>query len=322
MNPIIQNDPNDAAKEAGNVPANRDKGHVPVNGDDPADRGESSLDADARHRREFARYASQDSHQPYREPISRLYASWWSWNDNHFDGRMQPPHILLAEPKSPRAFGDHSLLSGWGSTNQIRIRPSILNGTHPSVRPGDQYAEGRFLLTRDIALHETIHQFATEILKQPEEAYRGHGPVFRDLCNRIGATDSSSPVRTAKARGLDRERPSCAQFPICVRPKGFYLGAYLPHEIEESTTDGETESQTPPAPPKHLADWIAGQPAWAEQYRQFGDLFFELLDRFFEAYPAPKPVQEQAVIFLAKSYRHRVRTRPSRQLALPAPPGT
>lgn len=223
---------------------------------------------------------------------------------------------MLAEPKSPKALGDHSVFSGWGSTNQIRIRPSILNGSHPTVRPGNGFAEGRSLLTLDIALHETLHQFATEVLRQPEEAYHGHGPVFRDLCNRIGDSLGLSPVRTAKARGRDRNRPSCAEWPICVRPKGYYLGAYLPHD-EAATADAAAE-QAPPEPPKVLADWIADHPEWADQFRGFGDTFFALLDRFFETHPAPEAVEQQAVMFLAKCYRHRRRSRPARSSSLPA----
>ena len=308
-------------REMGNVPASRDRGRVPVTGDalgashpGPDD---PFCDADSRHRREFANYAKQNGHQPYREPMSRLYASWEGWNDEYFDGQLLPPHFLLAEPKSPRALGDHSLLSGWGSTNQIRIRPSILNGTHPAVRPDDEFAEGRFRLILDIAIHETGHQYATEILKQQEEGYRGHGPVFRDLCNRIGARLGLPPVRTAKARGRDRDRPSCAEWPICVRPKGFYLGAYRPHdEMVGGAVENDAQA---PEPPKLLAEWIADHPKWAEQYGRFGEAFFDLLDRFFGAYPAPNSVQEQAVVFLAKSYRHHTRTRSRRRLALPAP---
>src|SRR5262249_50998566 len=153
-------------------------------------------------------------------------------------------HFLLAEPKCPKALGDHSFYSGWGSKHQIRIRPSILDGSHPIVQSGDAYAEGRLLLVLDIAIHETCHQYATEVLKQPETVYRGHGPVFRDLCNRIGEQMGLQPVRAAKARGRDRDLPSCAEWPICVRPKGYYLGAYLPHE--EAITDGGDQGGTSP----------------------------------------------------------------------------
>ena len=109
------------------------------------------------------------------------------------------PHILLAEPKSPRALGDHANISGWGSKNQIRIRPSLWDGSHPQVKAGEEYAEGRFLLVADVLLHETIHQYHDEITGQAEKSYHGHGPAFRDECNRIGKELGLPPVRTAKA---------------------------------------------------------------------------------------------------------------------------
>jgi hypothetical protein len=59
-----------------------------------------------------------------------------------------------------------------------------------------------------------------------EDGFHGHGPKFRDQCNRIGALLGLPPVRTSKARGKDKALPSCAQWPHCVRPADYYLGAY------------------------------------------------------------------------------------------------
>ena len=54
--------------------------------------------------------------------------------------------------------------------------------------------------------------------------YHGHGPKFRDQCNRIGAMLGLPPVRTGKARGKDKGLPSCAYWPHCVRPADYYQG--------------------------------------------------------------------------------------------------
>ena len=108
---------------------------------------------------------------------------------------------------------------------KIRIRHTLLTGEHPAVKPGVKYAEGRSLFVADVLLHEMVHQYHQEITGQTEEAYSGHGPAFRDKANEIGAKLGLPPVRTAKKRGQDKELSSCAQWPHCVRPDGYYKGA-------------------------------------------------------------------------------------------------
>ena len=60
-----------------------------------------SSDADLRHRVEFARYAREYGHEGYRDVLDRIYATWEGWNRDHFDGKLVPPHIMLAEPRTP-----------------------------------------------------------------------------------------------------------------------------------------------------------------------------------------------------------------------------
>ena len=45
------------------------------------------------------------------------------------------------------------------------------------------------------------------------------------MCNRIGAKLGLPPVRTSKARGKDKDLPSCAYWPEDVRPDDYYQGA-------------------------------------------------------------------------------------------------
>ena len=218
--------------------------------------------ADRKHRRDFAAYAREHGHGPYRPVLARLYALWEDWNREHFAGKLITPHILLAEPRSPKAFGDHAQLSGWGSRNQIRIRPSLFDGLHPKVKSGEEYAEGRFLLIADVLLHETIHQYHDELTGQVETGYHGHGPAFRDECNRIGRTLGLPPVRTSKARGPEKDLPSCAHWPLNVRPEGYYRGAYdagAEPEKDGEGTEGEeeTETQKQTAKPEDLAKFLA-----------------------------------------------------------------
>src|SRR5829696_8026828 len=97
---------------------------------------------------------------------------------------------------------------------QIRLRPSLLTGTHPRVNGS---AEGRFLFVADVLLHEMIHQWQQEVSGETDEAWHGHGPAFRDKANEIGARLGLGIVRTSKKRGKDADLPSCSYWPHVVR---------------------------------------------------------------------------------------------------------
>jgi hypothetical protein len=180
------------------------------------------------HRRGFERFVLEHAEPWHREHLGRLFKNWRTWNGEHFESRLEPPYLLLAEPSTPRRYGDCGPLSGFGGRSQIRIRPSLVRGSHPHVEPGERFQSGRDRFVDDILLHEMIHQWQFEVLGDSEPAYCGHGPLFRDVANRIGAVLGLSPVRDCKRRGSDRDLPSCSQWPHNVRPEGFYLGAYHP----------------------------------------------------------------------------------------------
>jgi len=180
---------------------------------------------DVCHREDFRRFVLQDATPWHREHLGRLYERWAQWNEAYYESALVPPYILLTEPAGPRTYADCGPISGFGGRCQIRIRPSLLAGTHPHLR-GD--AEGRWRFVADVLLHETIHQWQQERSGQTEQAWHGHGPAFRGRANLIGAALGLAPVRTAKRRGSDRDLPSCAQWPYCVRPEEYYLGAYRP----------------------------------------------------------------------------------------------
>jgi hypothetical protein len=212
---------------------------------------ETLNDQDIRHRADFAKYATEDAASDWhREVLERLYRYWVSINGDHFRGACVEPHILLAEPKTPRALGDHANVSGWGSRNQIRIRPSLIDGRHRLLRAGDEFAAGRMRYVEDILLHEAVHQYCDEVLHHSEDSYKGHGPVFAAECNRIGAALGLLPVRPGKARGKNKDLPSCAQWPHNVRPPDYYLGALADPEPDgDDACDGnDDEPKTFPCP--------------------------------------------------------------------------
>jgi hypothetical protein len=137
-----------------------------------------------------------------------------------------------------------------------------LDGSHPKVQAGEEYAEGRFLLIADVLLHETIHQYHDELTGKTEDSYHGHGPAFRDECNRIGKALGLPPVRTSKARGPEKDLPSCAHWPLNVRPEGYYRGAFetgpeAGKDGEEAEADEDAGTERPEAVPEHLAKFLS-----------------------------------------------------------------
>ncbi len=200
------------------------------------------------HREAFRAYVLAEAELWHREHLGRLYALWEEWNAAYFGNAMVPPIILLSEPSEPKRYGDCGSVSGWGARSQIRIRPSLLAGTHPHVLPEDGYAKGRFRFVADVLLHEMIHQWQQEVSGQLDKHYHGHGPAFRGECCRIGALLGLPPVRTCKSRGKEAGLPSCSQWPHNVRPEGFYLGAYIPPTFDDGDRP-KAETLTIPADP-------------------------------------------------------------------------
>jgi SprT-like family len=178
------------------------------------------------HRERFVDFVQNEAEPWHREHLGRLYGLWQDWNARHYESVMVPPIIVLNEPGTPQLYGSCGPVSGWGAKSEIRIRPSLLRGTHPHLQAGERFEPGRRRFVDDVLLHEMIHQWQQEISGLRDEAYHGHGPAFRDVCNRIGAELGVPPVRTCKQRGADAHLPSCSQWPHNVRPPEHYQGAY------------------------------------------------------------------------------------------------
>ena len=61
-----------------------------------------------------------------------------------------------------------------------------------------------------------------------EKSYHGHGTIFRDKANEIGAKLGLGLVRANRKDGKDRDLPICTIWPNALRPVEYYLGAYVP----------------------------------------------------------------------------------------------
>ncbi len=100
---------------------------------------------------------------------------------------------------------------------------------------GEEYLGGRFRYVADVLLHEMIHQWQYEVVGKTEVSYHGHGTIFRDKANEIGAKLGLPPVRVK--HGKDKDVPLCQYFAHAIRPDGYYLRAHVPARKDRAGTD-------------------------------------------------------------------------------------
>ena len=166
-----------------------------------------------------------------------LYEKWEEYRVDFFENAsMVKPVIELLPPGRPITYGCYWPKNPSGLSGQILLRPSLYWGTHPDIN-AEAPIEGRVRFIQDVLLHEMVHQYQFEIINKPDASYGGHGPAFRDQCNRIGKILGLAKVRTCKMRGADRELPSCSQWPHNVRGSDYYLGAYIREERFNQESD-------------------------------------------------------------------------------------
>ena len=180
----------------------------------------------AGHRTDYWAWVEQHAEEYKRRLLLGLRDYWRDCNRDYFDGRMLEPYITLTEPSAPQIYGQCCPVSSWGSRLEIRLRPSLLAGTHPHLLGAKQIHRERF--TYDVLLHEIVHQHVREHEPDVDESsYHGHGPVFTDHCNRIGALLGLPEVVVRNRKGKPR-RPKSAQWPHCVMPPERYGDRYRP----------------------------------------------------------------------------------------------
>jgi len=180
---------------------------------------------DSEHRKAFLLYVKNHAEPWYKANLGRLYDLWEEWNIKYFESKLIPPYILLTDMQGVRTMGDCSNFSGFGGKSQIRLRKAIITGDFGIMKQGSKDPEGCFLVIADTLLHEMIHQYMQEVEGDAEEKYKGHGPKFRDHCNRIGKDLDFLPVKTAKEKSKElSDTPLCAYWPH--RKDAYYLGSF------------------------------------------------------------------------------------------------
>jgi hypothetical protein len=193
-----------------------------------------------------------------RDILLRLRDHWRDCNARYFAAAMTEPYITLTEPSKPSLLGQCCAVSSWGSRLEIRIRPSLLAGTHPWMRGRSGDGRGRYLVAADVLMHECIHQLQMEITGRAEPAYHGHGPGFTARAVSIGAALGLPPV-VPRRRGTGDERRA-AQWPHNVRPADYYLGAWQPPESVPVTGDTCPRCHGTERVPPESADAPQAQP--------------------------------------------------------------
>lgn len=177
------------------------------------------------HRIDYWTWVDLHATDPARGALLALRDHWRAVNADYFGGAMTEPYITLTEPSAPAIYGQCCPVSSWGSRLEIRIRPSLLAGTHPHMVPGNDHHPGRLRFVTDVVTHEAIHQWQIEITGATEASYHGHGKTFAAKCNAIGSILGLPPVKVRNRNG-SRDLV-CAHWPHNVRPPEHYLGAYL-----------------------------------------------------------------------------------------------
>ena len=157
-----------------------------------------------------------------------LYEATQTFNAELFAGALLPLFVELTPPGSLRALADYRPRSQEGVDSHIRIGAKV-------VEKGARYA-------LDVLLHEMMHAYCFEILgvekDKTEKTYGWHGPKWAAQCNRVGRMLGLAEV-FVKGRG----GPNAAQWPMCVRPAGYYGG-------EEKTTGEPTGEPREPSSPE------------------------------------------------------------------------
>lgn len=151
------------------------------------------------------------------------------FNQRFFRGELAAPLVLITQANSARTVGDYAARDIHGLESRIRIAPA-------SVKRG-------ILFTFDVLLHEMIHAWQHEIDGQTEPGYRGHGPRFAAMCNKIGASMGLLPV---SVKGRDGLR-DCAHWPLNVRPADYYPVPYrVPTRRAQATTAAQQAATLTP----------------------------------------------------------------------------
>jgi hypothetical protein len=171
-------------------------------------------------RRAYADFASRHAEPEYRAPLAELYAAWRRFNKEFFGGGLQEPHLAFGQT-APRSLGHCEPTTDYGGRLQIAINDGLVIDPNPDWVLNPWPAEGTRRFVEDLLLRFTVRQHVLEVREAEEAGYRGFGPVFTEVANRIGLV-LGLPQVVVRRPGHEDEGPPCVGWPHCVRPAGYY----------------------------------------------------------------------------------------------------
>jgi hypothetical protein len=166
-------------------------------------------------------FSVNHSDDRYRPLEQFCFETWHRVNQTSFAGVLAPPHIGIG----PIASGRPCVFSPTtenGARCHFLLNEGIAFGTNRNwvIFPFPSAGVKRVL--EDFILRLTVQQAVFEIHETAEDGYRGNGPLFCELANRIGQNLGMSSV-VSRLRGQIRTETSTAlHWPHGTRPEGYY----------------------------------------------------------------------------------------------------
>ncbi len=158
-----------------------------------------------------------------------LYEAFDAYNAAHFGGQLGAPMIWISQTSSPRALGDYTSRDVHGLQSRIRIAPATWKrGTKRALA---------------VLLHEMVHAWCAEVLKDGEPGYKGHGPLFAAKCNEIGR-EYGWPECSPKGRG-GKTRAEC--WPVVQLDENDH-GVVRAPKVDDGPELPPEAPEAPPAP--------------------------------------------------------------------------
>lgn len=204
----------------------------------------------------FRRYATEHADPLYREIEAALYRAWDRWNrefQDGFGGPLREPHIVL-DRTPPRVLAEFSPLTGHGARSQLKLSPGTTVTPDPEWVVNPWPAEGTQRLVLDLGLRLTLRQVVWERHHTLEPGYRGYGPHFATLANRVWARMDSQlappgEVVSVRRPGDPVDTPLASDWPCCLRPAGYYGDDVTEACLRMAGVGRAGRPQAHPAPP-------------------------------------------------------------------------
>ena len=169
------------------------------------------------HREEFEQFVlaqAEPWHREYLTASMRPGMPTIGWLSGGHDPALSP----LGRAADAQAPMEIPPATGFGARLQIRLRPSLLRGTHPVMARGARIRAASSALCRMSCCMRPSTSISWKFFRFPSPPMMGMACCFVIIANTIGAHLGLPPVRASKVRARDRTLLSCAQWPHTCGP--------------------------------------------------------------------------------------------------------